>query len=190
MRHLAWFENITDAADGLDQFVLEGIVDFCAQAAHNHVNHVRVGFESDVPHLFCNLSTRYHFARRTDEMSQQEKFFRCEIERKTGTRSLVPSHVDLQIIDAQTFYSSLRSASQYRTHPGEQFGKRKRLDEIIVRAQFQSFNTVAHTVAGGKKKNRRANPIAAEFRDHFPAVLVWQHDIDNKKINFGCARFL
>src|SRR5262249_25079312 len=42
----------------------------------------------------------------------------------------------------------------------------------------------------GKKKNRRANPIAAEFRDYFPAVLVWQHDIDDKKIKFGGARFL
>src|SRR5262249_14925799 len=51
-------------------------------------------------------------------------------------------------------------------------------------------HAVAHAVAGGKKKNRRAHPVAAEFRDHFPAVLVWQHDIDDKKIKFGGARFL
>src|SRR5437016_8570071 len=88
------------------------------------------------------------------------------------------------------FYSSLRSASQYRAHAGEQFGKGKLLDEIIVRAQLESLHTVAHTVAGGKKKNRRASPIAAEFRDHFPAVLVWQHDIDDKKIKFGSPGFL
>src|SRR5437867_2215814 len=112
-------------------------------------------------------------------MSEQEKFLRREIERNSGASCLVSSHVDFQIIDAQTFCLSLWSASQHGAHSGEQFGKRKRLDEIIVCAQLESFHTVAHTVAGSKKKNRRENSIAAEFRNHFPAVLVWQHDIDD-----------
>src|SRR6266853_1080671 len=88
------------------------------------------------------------------------------------------------------FCFSLGSTPQYRTYAGEQFRKRERLDQIIVCSKLQSFHTVAHTVAGGKKENRRANPIAPEFRDHFPAVLVWQHDIDDKNIKFGRARLL
>src|SRR4029077_18194578 len=65
-----------------------------------------------------------------------------------------------------------------------------RFDQIIVCTQLKSFHTVAHTVAGGKKENRRSNPIAPEVRDEFPAVLVWQHDVDDEKIKLGCARLL
>ena len=62
MRHLLLFKHITDAADGMDQFVLEWVVHFRAQPAHNDVNHIRVSFESYVPHVFCNLGARDHFA--------------------------------------------------------------------------------------------------------------------------------
>src|SRR6266511_4906558 len=89
------FENITNAADGVNQVDLKRIVHLCAQSAHNDINHVRVGFESDAPHLFCNLSTRYHFAGGADQMSEQEKFLRGEIERDSGASCLVSSHVDL-----------------------------------------------------------------------------------------------
>src|SRR6516225_8649461 len=88
------------------------------------------------------------------------------------------------------FCLSLRSAPQYRADPGKQLRKRERLDQIIVCAQFKSFHTIAHTVTRGKKENRRANSVAPEFRNHFPAVLMWQHDIDDKKIKFGRARLL
>ena len=60
-RGLTCFENIANAADGMDQFGLERIVHLCAQTAHNDIDHVRVSFESDFPHLFCNLSARYYF---------------------------------------------------------------------------------------------------------------------------------
>src|SRR6266496_5846580 len=109
-RGLACFENITNAADGVDQFVPERIVHLCAQTAHNDIDHVRVSFESDVPDLFCNFSARYYFAGRANQMREQEKLLRCEIERNARTRCLVPSHIDLQIIDAQMFCLSLRSA--------------------------------------------------------------------------------
>src|SRR5437588_11785388 len=88
------------------------------------------------------------------------------------------------------FRLSLRSAPQHRPHAGEQFGKRKRLDQVIVCAQLESFHAVAHTVASGEKQNRRSNPIAPELRDHFPAVSMWKHDIDDKKIKLLSARLL
>src|SRR5207249_6270916 len=79
-------------------------------------------------------------------------------------------------------------APQQRAHPGEEFGERERLYQIIVRAQLKPFYTVAHAVAGSKKKNWRAHPIAPQFRDHFPAVFSWQHDIHDKKVEPGRAR--
>src|SRR5215472_5898032 len=88
------------------------------------------------------------------------------------------------------FCWSLRSAPQNRADPGKQLRKRERLDQIIVCSQLKSFHTIAHTITRGKKENWRANPIAPEFRNHLPAVFMWQHDIDDKKIKFARTRLL
>src|SRR5437773_494044 len=121
-------------------------------------------------------------------MSEEKKFFRRETERHAGTRGLVSLRIDFQIIDAQRFCPPLGRAPQYRAYPGEQFRKRERLYQVIVRTQLESFHPVAHTLAGGKKKNGRANPVTPQFRDYLPAVLVWQHDIDDEKVGSGRAR--
>ena len=76
---LVRFEDITNAANGVDQLGLERIVHFRAQAADNNVDYVRVSFESYIPHLFCYLSPRYHFTRRANQMCEKQKFLRREI---------------------------------------------------------------------------------------------------------------
>ena len=78
-RGLVRFEDITNAANSVDQLGLERIVHFRAQAADNNVDYVSVSLKSYIPHLFCNLSARYHFTRRANKMSEQQKFLRREI---------------------------------------------------------------------------------------------------------------
>src|ERR1051326_1557233 len=92
-KNLMCVKNITDAANGVDQFVLEWIVHLCAQAPHHHVNDVRFGLESDVPHIFCNLSARHHFTCRANQMREQQKFLRSKIERNARAHGPVMSHV-------------------------------------------------------------------------------------------------
>src|SRR5438876_5873819 len=82
------------------------------------------------------------------------------------------------------FSLSLGSASQHGAHPGEQFRKCEWLDQIIVCAELESFHTVAHTVAGGKKENRCANPIAAEFRNHSQPSLYGSMISTIRRSNF------
>src|SRR5439155_12159673 len=171
----------------MDQFGLERIVHLRPQAAHHDVHNIRIGFESDVPYLFCDFSAGYDFSGRASQMSEEKKFLRRETERHAGTRCLVPPRIEFQIIDAQRFCPPLGSTPQYRAYPGEQFRKRERLYQVIVRTQLESFHPVAHAVARSKKKNGRANAVASQFRDYLPAVLVWQHDIDDEKVEPGRA---
>src|ERR1051326_5720708 len=70
-KNLMCVKNITDAANGVDQFVLE----------------------SDVPHIFCNLSARHHFTCRANQMREQQKFLRSKIERNARAHGPVMSHV-------------------------------------------------------------------------------------------------
>src|SRR5213595_3314272 len=74
------FENITHAADRMDQFGLKRIIHLCPQATHYHIDYIRVGFESYVPHVLCNFITRYNFARRVRQMGEQEKLLRAKIQ--------------------------------------------------------------------------------------------------------------
>jgi hypothetical protein len=73
------FENITNAAKGVDKLGLKWIVHLGTQTAHNDIDYVRVSLESYVPHMFCNVSPRHDFAGRANQMSQQEKFLGREI---------------------------------------------------------------------------------------------------------------
>src|SRR5215813_2634259 len=78
------FENITHAADRMDQFCLKRIVHLCPQPANYHIDDVRVGSKSDVPDVLCNFIARYYFADRTRQMSEQEKLFRRKVQRNAA----------------------------------------------------------------------------------------------------------
>ena len=78
-RGLGRFKNITHAADGVDQFSLKRVVHLRPQAAHYHIDYVRIGFESYVPHMLCNFVARYYFTQRMGKVGEQEKLFRRKI---------------------------------------------------------------------------------------------------------------
>ena len=59
------FEDITNAVNRVDKLGLKRIVPLRTQPVHNDIDNVSIGFESDVPHVFCSLSARRHFAGRT-----------------------------------------------------------------------------------------------------------------------------
>ena len=70
------FENITDAADGVNQFRLKGVVHLCAQPADNDIDNVGVGSsKSNVPDILCNFVTRYDFPDRANEMRERRNSF-------------------------------------------------------------------------------------------------------------------
>src|SRR4029453_5430206 len=60
--------------------------------------------------------------------------------------------------------------------------------QIIIRTQLKSLHPVPDAVAGSKKKNRRPNCIAPQFGHDLPTVFVWQHDIDDEKIEPSAPR--
>src|SRR4029453_6618456 len=121
-------------------------------------------------------------------MRKQKEFLWREVQRNARARCLVPLNVELQIFDAQMLRLLLGSAPQHRPDTSEQFRKREWFDQIVVCTQLQSFHPIADAIACGEKQNRRTDFIAAKFRDHIPAVLVRQHNVDDEKIKFGRKR--
>src|SRR5215212_2067090 len=99
-------------------------------------------------------------------------------------------HVDLQVSDSQMLCLSLRGASQYRPNSREQFGECKRLNQIIVCAELESFHTVAHTVTRSQKENGCTNVTRPQLSDDLPSAFLRQHDVNDQKIKLAPARFV
>src|SRR4030095_14798120 len=102
-------ENITHAADRMDQFGLKRIVHLCSQATYHHIHYVRIGFESYLPHMFCDFIARYNFTRRMRQMSKQDKLLRRKIQRNPAALGALMAHIDFKVVDAQ-FAASRRRA--------------------------------------------------------------------------------
>src|SRR5436190_15549924 len=87
------FENIANTANRVDELRLKWVVYFRAQSAHHDVNHVSVSFESDSPHMLCNLSARDHVARRADQVCEQEKLLWRQVKRNARARCFMPLQI-------------------------------------------------------------------------------------------------
>src|SRR4029453_437949 len=100
-RGLGRFENITHAADRMDEFGLKRIVHLRSQPAHYHIDSVRIGCESYGPHVLRNFIARYHFTHRMSQVAEQQKLLRREIQRDAAALGALMPCVDFQIVDAQ-----------------------------------------------------------------------------------------
>ena len=95
------FENISGAANRVDEFYLERIIHLGPQSSHHHVHHIRVRLKVNVPDLLHDFRARNHVAGKTGQVSQEQKFLGGKIKRNTRPNRLVAARVDLQILDAQ-----------------------------------------------------------------------------------------
>ena len=182
------FENITDTANRVNELGRKRIIHLRAQAAHDHVHDIGVGFEANVPNVLGDFAARDYFARRTSEMRQKEKLLWRQVQRNAGADRFVAFGINLKVVDAEQIFVLRRGASQQGTNPGEQFREGEWFDQIIVGPELKTFDSIADTVAGGEKKNRGAHTFAAQFLDHFPSILVRQHDIDDEQVELGATR--
>ena len=87
----------------MDQLRLEGIVDFGPQPPNHHVHDVGVGGEVDVPNVPRDLRARHDLAGGTNEMREQEKFLRGQVERGAGASGLARLSID-QGLGPETVY--------------------------------------------------------------------------------------
>src|SRR5207244_11917483 len=84
----------------MDKLRLERVVHLCAQSSHDDVNDVCVGLEIYVPDVLGDLGARDDLTSRTDEVSEQTKFFRREIQWHASTDGALVARIDVAVLDA------------------------------------------------------------------------------------------
>ena len=78
------FQHVANAAHVVHQFGVEGVVDFCAQAAHRDIDDVGVAVEIHVPNLFGDECSRQHLAGAPHQQREQAEFLGRQIETLTA----------------------------------------------------------------------------------------------------------
>ena len=72
-------------------------------------------------------------------------------------------------------------SAQQTTNPRLQFAERKRLDQVIVGAQFQPQDAICHAVAGREHQHRHIAHRPQGFQ-HPIAIQTRQHQIEDHQI--------
>src|SRR5262245_52818615 len=73
-------EDIADATDGVQELDVERTIDLVAQAAHEHVDNVRLGIERVLPHMRQNHRLRYDLPGVSHQVFEQRELTRAQID--------------------------------------------------------------------------------------------------------------
>src|SRR5665213_2814940 len=84
-----FFERVPDAAHGLDELVIERVVDLAAQVADVDVDQVRVAEKVAAPHAVEQLVARVDLVAVQQQVLEQRVLFRGEMDLRTAARDLV-----------------------------------------------------------------------------------------------------
>ena len=95
---------------------------------------------------------RYHVAGVAHEILEQSELAWLKIDPPPGPRDLSRLHVELEIGDLQLqLYRARFSPTSQAFDAGKKLGKRERLDEVIIAAGSQSFNSIADLAKGAQE---------------------------------------
>ena len=76
----------------------------------------------------------------------------------------------------------VRGAANERLHAGQQFGKCKRLCQIIVAARLQAFHAVIHAGLRAEDEHGREDFVLAQLAEQRKAVELRQHDVEHRRV--------
>src|ERR1700730_14339514 len=101
-----------------------------------------------------------------------------------GAARLMPDKIEFQIrgLNFRRFSRSRKRPSQQITQACKQFGKCKRLGEIIVAALFESAHALINRPAGRENEHRSGTPLSTASGNQIEAIKVGQSEVDNERI--------
>src|SRR5690349_2738478 len=165
----------------MNQLDGEVVVDLAAQAANGDFDDVRIAVEVHVPYVRRDLRTAEHLAVPAREQLQQRELARREIDARRAALDAAAVHVHFQVADADQFAFAWRPATRERAYACEQFDERKRFDEVVVGAEFETAHAVVDVVAGGEKEHGGGARGAQRFHDG-PAVHPREHYVEDDDV--------
>ena len=112
-----------------------------------------------LPHVSRQCLARHHLTLIAEQELEEFKLPHRQFNRLAGPRHLPGNEVHRQVPDRKLRGFSFPTTATNSPNPGQQLGKRKRLDQIIVSTQFQTPHTILHIIARRQQKHRQENVL-------------------------------
>ena len=114
----------------------------------------RPRIEMKVPDMFEQHCPGDDLARMPHQMLKQPELARLKIDLPVADSAAATSKVEFEPADAEDGPQLQGWPAREGIDPRGEFGKRKRLDEIIVAAGLQSLHTVANAIDRSQEQYR------------------------------------
>src|SRR3989442_6976329 len=181
-----WFihsrlEHVADAAQRVDQLVVERIVQLGAQTAHGDIDDVGVAVEIHVPHLIGDQRARQHLACVAHEIVEQCVFARGQLDAAACASDAPAQPVDLEVGDAHHLVVLGRPAAQDGADARQQLGEREGLHQVVVGAELQALDAVLYLVARADEEHRRL-ALATDALQHAEAIHARHHHVHQHQV--------
>src|SRR5581483_394442 len=178
------FEDITDAADGVEHF--PALVDFVTETVDEDVHHVGLGVEAVVPDVFEDHGFGDHAAGVAHEVFEEGELARLQFDLFAGAGDFAGEQIQLEIADREAVgLGGVGGAADERLDAGEQFGEGEGFGEVIVAAGLEAFDAVVHGGLGAEDDHRHAEALLAQTLDEAEAVELGEHDVDDGGVVLG-----
>ena len=170
-------EQVAHTANGFDGAVRE----LLAQVVDVHFD--RVGAHRRIPviEFFFELTAREHDARAIGQSDQKSIFLGGEQHRFAVVEHFAGFGLDKKLAALNCGLAAACGTAQQRADTRGELVKIKRLDQVVVGAGVQPFDTVGHGIAGRRHEHRRVNAARAHFLQYADAVFAGQTQIQNDK---------
>ena len=103
---------------------------------------------------------------------------------------MVRSGVDREVRHGEDIGRAAAVLARDDTQPRQKLIKRKRLDEIVVRAGIQPVHAVGHAVFRREKKDRRLVAVGAHLRQHRKPVHARHHHVEHDGVIFRALKIV
>src|SRR5471032_499674 len=145
--------DVAHATYRLDEFDFEVIVYFCSQPTYRDLDHVGIAVEIHVPDIRGNLGAAHHLALLARKQLQQRELAVGQLYALACTADLAARHIDFQLRERQQIVFPWRSSARQCADPREQLDKRKRLDQIVIGAEFEPTYAIDYVVTGRSEEH-------------------------------------
>ena len=116
------------------------------------------------------------------EKLEQVELSTRQVEQPLAADSAAGHEIQFQIRRFQSKHVRWSAASQQRANPGEQLGKRERLDQIVVGSEIQAADSIVNAVSRRQDQDGRLDVTLPQRLEDFEPTAPRQHQIEDDEI--------
>src|ERR1041385_351246 len=175
-------QDVPDAADRVEQLLLEPVVDLAAKVIDVHVDHVGAGVKVVIPDMFGENRPGEDPAGVPHEVFEQRILLPGQLDRGVSALRLVRNRVELKVGDLQDGRLVRASPPEESSDACNELGEGEGLREIIVRTGIEASDSVFDGILGREHQDRSLDIHSPQLPQERDPVLLRKKNIEDHEV--------